>query len=124
MATQSDINRSQDLQDIGIRKEFRNVDQKFEEQRSYMDEQFQQVDQKFKEQRSYMDNRFQQVNDRFQVLEAMAMNLRATSRWHDITPIGVLNPLAEPRSRYQMPPNFPNKVFKFWRLQRPRNQHK
>jgi hypothetical protein len=69
----------------------------------------------------HVDNRFQQVDDRFQRLEAMVMYSRATSTWHDITPIGVLNPLAGPGGRQQMPPNFPDKVAKFWHLQRPRN---
>jgi hypothetical protein len=105
MPTQSDIDRSQGLQDKGIGKEFQNVYRKSEEQRSYM------------------DDRFQWVEDQFQALELMAMNSRATSSWHDIAPIGVLDPLAEPQSMYHMPPNFPNKVIRFWRLQRPQNQH-
>jgi hypothetical protein len=109
MATQSDIDRSQELQDRGIKKEFQTmrtyVDKRFEEQRTYVDE-------RFKEQRSYMDDRFQQV-------EALMMNSKAATSWHDIVPIRVLGPLAE-----KEPPNFPNKVVKFWRLQRPRDQHK
>jgi hypothetical protein len=63
-----------------------------------------------------MDDQFQQVDDRFQQVEALMMNSKAASSWHDIVPIRVLNSLA-------VPPNFPNKVVKFWRLQRPRNQH-
>ena len=46
------------------------------------------------------------------------MNSRAASSWHYIVPIRVLNPLAE-----KEPPSFPDKVVKFWRIQRPRNQH-
>jgi hypothetical protein len=122
MATQSDIDRSQELQDRGIKKEFQTMrtytDKRFEEQRTY-------VDGRFEEQRSYMDDRFQQVDDRFQQVddrfqqvEALMMNSKAASSWHDIVPIRVLNPHAE-----KEPPNFPNKVVKFWRLQRPRNQH-
>ena len=76
------------------------------------------VDGRFEEQRSYMDDRFQQVDDRFQQVEALMINSKAASSWHDIVPIRVLNPHAE-----KEPPNFPNKVVKFWRLQRPRNQH-
>jgi len=102
MATQSDIDRSQELQDRGIKKEFQTM-------RTY-------VDKRFEEQRSYMDDRFQQVDDRFQQVEALMMNSKAASSWHDIVPIRVLNSLTQP-------PNFPNKVVKFWRLQRPRNQH-
>jgi hypothetical protein len=120
MATQNDIDRSQELQDRGIKKEFETMrtymDKRFEEQRTYTDE-------RLKEQRSYMDDRFQQVDDRFQQVdnrfqqvEALMMNSKAASSWHDIVPIRVLNSLA-------VPPNFPNKVVKFWRLQRPRNQH-
>jgi hypothetical protein len=44
------------------------------------------------------------------------MNSKAANSWHDIVPIRMPNSLA-------VPPNFPNKVVKFWRLQRPRNQH-
>src|SRR5271156_6533707 len=116
MATQSDIDRSQELQDRGIKKEFQTmrtyVDGRFEEQRSYMDDRFQQVDDRFQQ----VDDRFQQVDDRFQQVEALMMNSKAASSWHDIVPIRVRNSLTEP-------PNFPNKVVKFWRLQRPSNQH-
>src|SRR5271155_5286927 len=118
MATQNDIDRSQELQDRGIKKEFQTmrtyVDGRFEEQRSYMDDRFQQVDDRFQQ----VDDRFQQVDDRFQQVEALMMNSKAASSWHNIVPIRVLNPHAE-----KEPPNFPNKVVKFWRLQRPRNQH-
>jgi hypothetical protein len=79
--------------------------------RTYMDKRFELVDERFEEQQSYMDDRFQQV-------EALMMNSKAASSWHDIVPIRVLNSLAE-----KEPPNFPNKVIKFWRLQRPRDQH-
>jgi hypothetical protein len=44
------------------------------------------------------------------------MNSKAASSWHDIVPIRLPNSLV-------VPPNFPDKVVKFWRLQRPRNQH-
>jgi hypothetical protein len=97
VATRRDIDESQELQDRGIKKEFQTM-------RTY-------VDKRFEEQRWYMDDRFQQV-------EALMMNSKAASSWHDIVPIRVLNPHAE-----KEPPNFPNKVVKFWRLQRPRNQH-
>jgi hypothetical protein len=131
MATQSDIDRSQELQDRGIKKEFQTmrtyVDGRFEEQRSYMDG-------RFEEQRSYMDDRFQQVDDRFQEqrvyvddrfqeLEVLIRNSRATSGWHDILPVRVQNPLVEPQNRYQTPSYFPSKVIKFWRLQRSRHWH-
>jgi len=116
MATQSDIDRSQELQDRGIKKEFLTM-------RTYMDKRFELVDGRFQEQRSYMDgrfqqvdDRFQQVDDRFQQVEALMMNSKAASSWHDIVPIRLPNSLV-------VPPNFPNKVVKFWRLQRPRNQH-
>jgi hypothetical protein len=102
VATQRDIDESQELQDRGIRKEFQTM-------RTYMDKRFELVDERFKEQRAYTDDRFQQV-------EALMMNSKAASSWHDIVPIRVLNSHAEP-------PNFPNKVVKFWRLQRPRNQY-
>ena len=82
--------------------------------RTYMDGRFQQVDDRFQQ----VDGRFQQVDGRFQQVEALMMNSRAASSWHDIVPIRVLNPLSE-----KEPPNFPDKVVKFWRLQRPRNQH-
>src|SRR5271155_3935788 len=132
MATQNDIDRSQELQDRGIKKEFQTmrtyVDGRFEEQRSYMDDRFQQVDDRFQQvddrfqqvddRFQQVDDRFQQVDDRFQQVEALMMNSKAASSWHDIVPIRVLNPHAE-----KEPPNFPNKVVKFWRLQQPRNQH-
>jgi hypothetical protein len=54
IATQSDIDRSQELQDRGIRKEFLNV-------RPYMDKHFEQIDERFEEQQSYMDKRFEQM---------------------------------------------------------------
>jgi hypothetical protein len=122
MVTQSDIDRSQELQDRGIKKEFQTmqtyvdvhferVDERFEEQQSYMDDRFQQVDNRFQQ----VDNRFQQVDDRFQQVEALMLNSKAASGWHDIAPIKAPNSLT-------VPPNFPNKVVKFWRLQRPRNQ--
>src|SRR5271156_4349264 len=148
MATQNDIDRSQELQDRGIKKEFQTMrtyvdgrfkeqqsymDGRFEEQRSYMDDRFQQVDDRFQQvddrfqqvddrfqqvddRFQQVDDRFQQVDDRFQQVEALMMNSKAASSWHDIVPIRVRNSLTEP-------PNFPNKVVKFWRLQRPRNQH-
>jgi hypothetical protein len=122
MATQYDIDRSQELQDRGIKKEFLTmrtyVDERFEEQRSYMDDRFQQVDDRFQQvddRFQQVDDRFQQVDDRFQQVEALMMNSRAASSWHNIVPIRMPNSLA-------VPPNFPNKVVKFWRLQRPRNQ--
>jgi hypothetical protein len=95
MATQSDIDRSQELQDRGIKKEFQTmrtyVDKRFEEQRSYMDDRFQQV-----------DDRFQQVDDRFQQVEALMMNSKAASSWHDIVPIRVLNSHAEKEPHVSM----------------------
>jgi hypothetical protein len=69
MATLSDINRSQALQDKGIGKEFQNVHRKLEEHRSYIDGRFQ-----------LMDDRFQLVDNRFQALEAMAMKLEGTQQ--------------------------------------------
>jgi hypothetical protein len=139
MATQSDIDRSQELQDRGIKKEFQTmrtymdkrfelVDGRFEEQQSYMNDRFQQVDDRFQQvddrfqqvddRFQQVDDRFQQVDDRFQQVEALMMNSKAASSWHDIVPIRIPNPHAE-----TVPPSFPNKVVKFWRLQRPRNQY-
>ena len=95
------------------------MDGRFEEQRSYTDHRFQQVDDRFQQvddRFQQVDDRFQQVDDRFQQVEALMMNSRAASSWHDIVPIRVLNHPG------QEPPNFPDKVVKFWRLQRPRNQ--
>ena len=116
VVTQRDIDESQELQDRGIKKEFQMM-------RLYMDKRFELVDEHFEEQRSYIDDRFQQVDDRFQDLEVLIKNSRASSGWQDIFPVRVQNPLAEPRNRHQTPPNFPNKVVKFWHLQRPRHQH-
>src|SRR5436305_3353225 len=129
VATQRDIEESQELQDRGIKKEFQNLHQKLDEQRSYMtdrfsevyaymDDRFQQVDDRFQQ----VDDRFQQVDDRLQELEVLMKNSRATSGWHDIYPVRVQIPQAEPRNRYQTPPRFPDRVVKFWHLQRPRNQ--
>jgi hypothetical protein len=112
MATQSDIDRSQELQDRGIKKEFQTMRTYMDKRFELVDKRFELVDKRFEEQRSYMDDRFQQV-------EALMMNSRAASGWHDIIPIRVLNPLESQKE----PPNFPNKVIKFWRLQRPRDQH-
>jgi hypothetical protein len=148
MATQRDIYESQERQDEGIKREFWNIHQKLDEQRLYMDDRFREqrlyMDERFREQRAYVDDRFQQVDDRFQQvddrfqqvddrfqqaddrfqeLEVLIRNSRATSGWHDIFPVRVQNPLAEPRNRYQTPPYFPSKVVKFWRLQRSRHQH-
>ena len=106
VATQRDIDESQELQDRGIRKEFQTMRTYMDKRLELMDERW---DERFREQRSYTDDRFQQV-------EALMMNSKAASSWHDIVPIRVLNSHAEP-------PNFPNKVVKFWRLQRPRNQY-
>jgi hypothetical protein len=126
VATQRDIDESQELQDKGIRREFRNVHQKLDELRQQVDDRFQQVDDRFQQvddRFQQVDDRFQQVDDRFQDLEVLIKNSRATSGWHDIFPVRVQNPLAEPRNRYQTPPYFPSKVVKFWRLQRPRHLH-
>ena len=46
------------------------------------------------------------MDDRFQKVEALVMNSKAASSWHDIVPIGVLDSLA-------VPPNFPDEVVKF-----------
>jgi hypothetical protein len=117
VATHRDIDISQELQDRGIRKEFQTMRIYMDKRFELVDKRFELVDERFKEQRSYMDDRFQQV-------EALMMNSKAASSWHDIVPIKVLNPHAEPQNRYQIPSNFPNKVIKFWRLQRPRDQHR
>ena len=117
MATQSDINKSQDQQDVGIRKEFRNVhrimDQRFDEQRSYMDGRF-----------SSIDERFARIDERFGENEAFSTNCMANSSWHDISPIGVFDISEGPSGRYRKPVDFPNKVAKFWHLQRSRNRKK
>lgn len=128
MTTPSDIEASQNRQDEGIRKEFRNVYQRFDE----MDERFEEVDEcfnrmderfnKIDERFNKVDERFNKVDERFDKLEALMMNARATSSWHDIIPLSMVDPLAEPGSPYQTPPNFPTKVAKFWHLQRPRNR--
>ena len=55
------------------------MDKRFEEQRTY-------TDKRLKEQRSYMDDRFQQVDNRFRQVEALMMNSKAASSWHDIVP--------------------------------------
>jgi hypothetical protein len=118
VATQGDIDRSQRVQDRGIRQEFENVNKKLDEQRSYIDERFTEqrvyVDDRFQQ----VDDRFQQVDDRFQDLEVLIKNSRATSSWHDIHPVRVL----DSHRQSLIPANFPNKVVKFWRLQRPRHQ--
>src|SRR5947209_3849813 len=123
MATQRDIYESQERQDEGIKREFWNIHQKLDEQRLYMDDRFREqrlyMDERFREQRAYVDDRFQQVDDRFQQvddrfqqvddrfqqaddrfqeLEVLIRNSRATSGWHDIFPVRVQNPLAEPRN--------------------------
>jgi hypothetical protein len=77
------------------------MDKRFEEQRTY-------TDKRLKEQRSYMDDRFQQVDNRFRQVEALMMNSKAASSWHDIVPIRVLNPHTK-----KEPPNFPDKMVKF-----------
>jgi hypothetical protein len=59
---------------------------------------------RFKEQRMYINQRFEEqriyIDDRFQELEVLIKNSRATSGWHNIFPVRVHNPLAEPRNRY------------------------
>jgi hypothetical protein len=74
---------STNLQDRGIKKEFKMM-------RVYMDKRFEEVDKRFEGQRSYVDDRFQQVDDRFQELEVLIKNSRATSGWHDIFPVRTL----------------------------------
>jgi hypothetical protein len=96
VATQRDIDESQELQDRGIKRELQTI-------RTYMDKRFELIDERFQEQRSYIDDRFQQVDDRFQDLEVLIKNSRATSSWQDIFPV------REPRNRYQTPPAFPSK---------------
>ena len=116
VATQRDIDESQELQDRGIRKEFQTV-------RMYMEINFDRVRERFQEQHNYIDERFQQVDERFQQvddrlqdLEVLMKNSRATTRWHDIFPV------RDPLNRYRTPPNFPDKVIKFWQLQKPRHR--
>ena len=98
MATQRDIYESQERQDEGIKREFWNIHQKLDEQRLYMDDRFREqrlyMDERFREQRAYVDDRFQQVDDRFQQaddrfqeLEVLIRNSRATSGWHNISPL-------------------------------------
>ena len=134
---------SQELQDENIKLEFKKVYGLFDEQRSYMDG-------RFDEQRSYMDGRFKKVDERFDKVDerlgkvdqrfdriedrqdrfqesldqltAMSFNSKATRSWSNIHAIGVFDPLAQPGSRYRMPQYFPNKVAKFWHLQRPSNR--
>jgi hypothetical protein len=72
------------------------MDKRFEEQRTYTDK------------RLNMDDRFQQVDNRFRQIEALMMNSKAASSWHDIVPIRVLNPHTK-----KEPPNFPDKMVKF-----------
>jgi predicted nuclease with TOPRIM domain len=64
--TLGDLLASQELQDKGIRQEFKNVyemiDDRFEEQRSY-------IDGRFEVQRAYMDTRFDALEGRFNTLE-------------------------------------------------------
>jgi hypothetical protein len=132
VATQRDIDESQELQDRGIRTEFRNVHQKLDEQRLYMVDRFQQVDdrfqqvddrfQQFDDRFQQVDDRFQQVDDRLSELEVLIKNSRATSGWDDILPVRVKNPLIGAQDRYLTPLHFPSRVVKFWRLQRPRHQ--
>jgi hypothetical protein len=106
VATQRDIDESQELQDRGIKREFQTIRTYMDKRFELVDEHFELVDERFKEQRSYMDDRFQQVDDRFQQvddrfqdLEVLMKNSRATSSWHDIFPVRVHDPLAEPRLR-------------------------
>jgi hypothetical protein len=50
-----------------------------------------------------MDDRLDKIDERFSNMEARMLNARATSRWHDIFPVGVFDPLAEAGSRFRMP---------------------
>ena len=71
VATQRDIDESQELQDRGIKREFQTIRTYMDKRFELVDEHFELVDERFKEQRSYMDDRFQQVDDRFQDLEVL-----------------------------------------------------
>jgi len=95
--TLADFEASQQRQDKGIRLEFKNVHERLQN----------------------MDDRIDKFEDRFGNFEGKMSNSGATNSWHDIHPVGALNPLADAGSRFQMPEYFPNKVAKFWRLQRP-----
>jgi len=88
------------------------VGQRFEE----VGQRFEEVGQRFDK----VEQRFEFMEERFQELYALTMNSKATSGWQNITPIGVSKPLG---SKYQVPPNFPNKVRKFWQLKRPEKRH-
>jgi stress response protein YsnF len=76
VATRRDIDESQELQDRGIKREFRMM-------RVYMDKCFElvanaeDVDDRFQQ----VDDRFQQVDNRLQQVEVLIKNSRATSGW-------------------------------------------
>ncbi|KAI9678044.1 MAG: hypothetical protein M1817_005988 [Caeruleum heppii] len=144
--TKDAFDAAQDVQDKGVRREFKqqrifmerrfdevnqrfaevhqrfaDVDQRFAD----VDQRFGQVDQRFGEvgQRfDKLDDRMDKFDERLSQIEAREYNASLRSSWQSIQPVGVFDPLADPGDRFRMPEYFPNKVIKFWHLQRPRHR--
>jgi hypothetical protein len=104
MTTAADLEASQNLQDLGIKREFKNVYSRLDQfQADVLDQ-------------------FVRLELRIANSEARMLNGRAVSSWQDIYAVGVFTPSATGVDVLRKPERFPNKVRKFWNLRQPKNR--
>lgn len=131
---------SQQLQDKGIRQEFKQqrvymdrrfekIDERFEEQRIYMDQRFEKIDDRFKR----MDQRFEQIDGRFERMDrrferadnqleemrARQLNAMCSRAYEPIHAIAKIEASDKLPYTIRLPKYFPKNVGQFWRLKSP-----
>ena len=136
MVTWNELEELQELQDRGIRIEFKNIHERFDG----MEARFDRVEANMEARFEGVDRQFDTVNQRFNTLDQKLDNrtelLQVTSDtttmrqlnssacypWHKIHPIMVFQPSANPEKRRRMPAYFPRTVRRYMDLQRPQKR--
>jgi hypothetical protein len=86
-----------------------------------VDRQFKEVKEEVKEVREEVKEVREEVKEvkaRLDNSEARAHNMRAINGWSNIYPVGITHQLENGTWEFQKPKDFPDKVLKFWHLQR------
>lgn len=115
MVTSGVFTESQQLQDKGIRQEFK-------QQRVYMDRRFEKIDERFEkidERFDRMDQRFKRADIRLEEMRARQLNSMCSRAHEPIHAIAKMEASDEAPYLVRVPRYFPKNVGQFWRLKSP-----
>ena len=134
MATEELLEAIYERRDNAIRKEFRNVSERFDRTDAAVQHEFENVYLRFdhvdnrlasvENRLDRVEDRLDRVDDRLQsfyvLLMAQATNPRAASSRDKILPLGIMSPSPASQLVFPSAQQFPDTVIKFWNLHNPR----